>query len=84
MRRRSSLLRDFLSPPRGLPAFHTRRSEEQAFEFWRDHRYDDLGGKVLRSWQPEQVLALDSWLGQRLADGGEPARVMVEGGGENE
>lgn len=50
--------------------FHQRLSEPKAMQFWRKHRYDEMGQQVLSTWQPDQVLDLDRRLMQQTeADG---------------
>jgi hypothetical protein len=51
--------------------FHQRLAEPKALEFWRKHRFDDLGQSVMSTWRPDQVVELDQRLAQaNEADGG--------------
>lgn len=74
MERRANLLAERLKArvdlmanmmrPGGRAIFHTRKSEVEALKFWRAHRYDELGEKVLSTWRPDQILKLDLRLAQ--------------------
>lgn len=56
--------------PDGRPVFHTRLSDAKALDFWRKHRYDELGQSVISTWRPDQILDLDQRLSQaNEADG---------------
>lgn len=74
MERRAAALADALNKrvdlmaglmrPEGRAVFHERKSEQQALEFWQRHRYDEMGQKVLSTWTPDQIIALDQRLMQ--------------------
>lgn len=77
MERRSKMLADALGKristmaalmrPDGRPIYHQRLNEQQALQFWRRHRFDDLGASVLSTWTPDQILQLDQVL-QRASE----------------
>lgn len=47
--------------------FHQRLSEPSALQFWRKHRFDDMGQQIMSTWTPDQIIGLD----QRLAQANE-------------
>ncbi len=62
--RRVELLKDAIAPSGSRPLFTEQLSRSDALRFWRDHRYDDIGQRVLERMQPEAVMELDQALSQ--------------------
>ncbi len=61
---RVQVMTDFLQPPGQPPVFSQKVSRREWLEFWRLHRTDEVGAQVLSTWTPEQIMALDTALGQ--------------------
>jgi len=55
------LIREMLGP---RPLFSERLSKPEALAWWRAHRYDSLGARVLDTYKPEDVLGLDVEMGR--------------------
>ena len=75
-RARVSFLRDAVRPPGQRPPFTTQLTGAEAVDWWSQHRYDDLGQRVLQNYSQEQVAELDAELNaaaeQRMMGGGGP------------
>lgn len=64
---RVELLSEFLTSD-DRPVFSKRLSEREALDWWQRHRYDEFGARILASWTPQQIMALDAALSQAGED----------------
>ena len=66
-------LRDAVAAPGERPPFTEHHSAAEAFAWWRLHRHDEYGQRVVERMRPEQVARLDLWLAKGIEaerDGG--------------
>ncbi len=61
---RIDMLSKALAPAEGRPPFTQQLSKAKAINWWRAHRYDDLGKQVMANMEPIAVLELDQALAQ--------------------
>ncbi len=61
---RRELYANALRPPGSRPAFTQQFSQQQALAWWREHRYDDLGQRVVDRMSPQNIMELDQALSQ--------------------
>jgi hypothetical protein len=68
MKQRATLFAEFLRPPGERPPFTQLLQEPIALKFWREHRYDDIGARVLANMKPVDIAELDSALTQHVEE----------------
>lgn len=66
IRHRIELLVDLMKEPGRRPVFTKKMSEREALAWWRQHRNDELGMKVIANMRPEQTMALDRALSDQI------------------
>ena len=59
---RVGLMREFLTPQGQRPPFTEALNDDNAMRFWRAHRYDMLGARVLQNMRPSDIAELDAAL----------------------
>ena len=64
MQHRVDVLSGFIAPPGERPPFTKQLQNETALKWWREHRYDPLGNRVLQGMRPADIAELDSALAQ--------------------
>lgn len=62
MEERVTAMSEALSPKGKRPPFTKQLSRKQALNWWRKHRYDELGAMVLRNMDQNSILELDQEL----------------------
>lgn len=66
MQRRVDMFAQQLRPAGQRPPFTQQLNEENALKFWRAHRYDDMGARVLQNMPPQSIAELDAALSQHV------------------
>ena len=66
VRERVDRLRDELAAPGQRPPFTEAKTAAEALAWWRAHRHDDLGQRVLARYTPDQIADLDVALARDL------------------
>lgn len=62
IRRQKDALRDSVAAAGDRPPFTEHHTEREAFAWWRLHRNDEYGARVIERMKPDQIAALDLWL----------------------
>jgi hypothetical protein len=65
MASRVTMLRNFIAPPGARPPFTKQMQNDMALQWWKVHRYDEIGSRVLTMMQPADIAELDSALIER-------------------
>lgn len=60
-------LRDAVAAEGDRQPFTEHKTETEAFAWWRAHRNDEHGKKVVERMPPARVMELDLWLSQKIA-----------------
>lgn len=67
MQHRADVLAGFIAPQGSRPPFTKQLENNTALKWWREHRYDPLGNRVLQNMRMADIAELDTALAQ-MAD----------------
>ncbi len=68
IRHRAERLARILKEPGKRTVFTTRLPEREALEWWRAHRNDEAGNRLMAGMKPERILELDRALARLVEE----------------
>ncbi len=75
--KRIHVMRQAIAPEGKRPPFSEQLSEKDALDWWRVHRFDNLGQQVTANMDPQSLLELDGALSRQIE--AETMEVQVDG-----
>ncbi len=66
IKHRIEVMVDLLKEPGQRPVFTKKLSRREALDWWRQHRTDALGLRVMATMTPDQIVSLDRALSEQI------------------